>query len=73
MDESDYTRIACRGIAAGSLEVMVRTLDEFRFNAESAGIRVNEDVLKIKGYLDRFGQDIYQASWADRRLIRERV
>lgn len=69
--ERDYDRVACRGIAAGTLSVLLKTLDEFRTNAESAGIHVNEDVVEIKKRLDRIGTDIYRASWDDRHRIRK--
>lgn len=69
MTEAEYTRVACRGIAAGHLSTIETVLEDFRFNAESAGIRVNERIIWIKTSLKEIGQEIYNASAEDRHAL----
>lgn len=67
---SDYERIACRGIAAGQLEIIQKALSSMRLNAESAGVHVNERVNQVTDILDEIARDFYAESWADRLGLR---
>lgn len=71
MTNGEYTRVACRGIAAGSLCILDSTLEQFRMNAETAGIKVNERVLEIKKLLREFSNEIATESWNDYRKRNE--
>lgn len=65
MKQVEYGRVMSRGVAIGNLGVLVKTVDEFRFAAELAGIKVNEKVVIIKALLDEFSEEIRQASLED--------
>lgn len=72
MTEAEYTRVASRGAASGSLHALYKCVDEFRWNAEAAGISVNTRVIGIKQWLDEFSREIQQASFQDRQEIQDR-
>ena len=69
MTEAEYQKVACRGIATGCLVAIDFPLEQFRINAELAGLQVNHRVFRIKKMLQEFAEEITSDSWADKREL----